>query len=52
MDEAGLLAADVVRLEADNHRLAQEARIMREMVQELLGITHQALAYIASRQWA
>ena len=46
---ADLLAADVVRLEADLRLAHQQLRIAREMLSEALDIAHQSLAYIASK---
>ncbi len=44
-NEAALLAADVVMLEADNARLRQENRIFGEMLSEALDIAHRSIAY-------
>jgi hypothetical protein len=49
-DAESLLAADVVELSAENEKLLQENRIYREMISEALALTHQAIAYIATRE--
>ncbi len=46
---AHLLAADVLRLEAENALLEQRLRIATEMLSELLDITYQSLAHIAKK---
>jgi hypothetical protein len=46
---ASLLAADVVRLEAELALALQQLRITREMLSESLEIAHQSIAYIASK---
>lgn len=49
-DAAGLLAADVLALEARLARATQELRIVREMLSEVLAIAHLSLVHIASWQ--
>lgn len=50
LDAAGLLAADVLALEARLARVTQELRIAREMLSEALNIAHLSLAHIATLQ--
>jgi len=51
-DVVDLLAADVIQLELENIELAAALIVAREMVSELLDISHQALVHIYTTQRA